>query len=105
MDGFKTLISQPSIQSILNQAMPEHRERVFTPLYTLYMFNRQIMRSNQSCRGTLIEVLPEHFMKTGSVFSTHTGAYCKARQRLPETFISGLARESGAYLRDNQFSV
>ena len=63
MDGFKTLISQPSIKSILNQAMPEHRERVFTPLYTLYMFNRQIMRSNKSCRGTLIEVLPEHFIE------------------------------------------
>ncbi len=98
MDGFKSLINQPSIQSILKQEIPEHRERIFTPLNTLYVFNRQIMNVKQSCRGALIEILPEHLIKTGHAFSTHTGAYCKARQRLPEPLISKVAQASGEYL-------
>lgn len=97
-DGFKNLISEPGIQSIINQGMPEHRERVFTPLYTLHIFNRQVMSLDRSCRGALIESLPEYLIKTGSSFSTNTGGYCKARQRLPEKFISNLAQRSGEYL-------
>ncbi len=98
-DGFNLLMNQSCIKSILEQSMPDHRERIFTPTFTLHVFNRQVMGLNKSCRGALMEVLPEYLVRTSSIFSTNTGAYCKARQRLPESFISDMAKASGAYLQ------
>jgi hypothetical protein len=99
VDGFSTLMNPPGIQSILEKSMPKHRERIFTPMFTLHIFNRQVMGLNKSCRGALMESLPEFWTHTGTTFSTNTGAYCKARQRLPESFISALAKSSGKYLQ------
>lgn len=98
-DGFNLLMNQSCIKSIIEQSMPDHRERIFTPTFTLHVFNRQVMGLNKSCRGALMEVLPEYLVRTNSSFSTNTGAYCKARQRLPESFISDMAKASGEYLQ------
>lgn len=99
-DGFNLLMNQSCIKSILEQSMPDHRERIFTPTFTLHVFNRQVMGLNKSCRGALMEVLPEYLIRTRSSFSTNTGAYCKARQRLPESFISDMTKASGEYLQN-----
>jgi hypothetical protein len=98
-DGFKALMNHSCVKTILEQSMPDHRERIFTPTFTLNIFNKQIMGANKSCRGALIESLPEFMIRTGVAFSTNTGAYCKARRRLPESLISDLAKSSGEYLQ------
>jgi hypothetical protein len=99
-DGFSLLMNQSCIKSIIEQSMPDHRERIFTPTFTLHVFNKQVMGFNKSCRGALMEVLPEYLIRTRSSFSTNTGAYCKARQRLPESFISDMTKASGEYLQN-----
>ncbi len=99
-NGFNPLMDQSCIKSVLERSMPDHRERIFTPTFTLHVFNRQVMGLNKSCRGALMEVLPEYLIRTRSSFSTHTGAYCKARQRLPESFISDRVKSSGEYLQN-----
>jgi Transposase DDE domain len=98
-DGFKALMNHSCVKSILEQSMPDHRERIFTPTFTLHVFNNQVMSANKSCRGALIESLPEFVIRTGTAFSTNTGAYCKARRRLPESLITDLAKSSGEYLQ------
>lgn len=100
-EGFHQLINQLEIQSVLEQALPVYRERVFTPTFTLYLFSQQVMGLDKSCRGVLMQGLAESQIKRNRIFSTNTAAYCKARYRLPEALIAGLARASGKYLHES----
>lgn len=100
-DGFTQLINQVKIKSVLEHTMPEYRERIFTPTFTLYLFNKQVLGLDKSCRGTLMQALPESIVGRNIQFSTNTAAYCKARQRLPENFIANLTKASGKYLHES----
>src|SRR5262249_42582282 len=64
------------------------------PLATLWVFLGRVLRAAPSCRAAVA-----HRLAQGQgPCSAQTGAYCQARQRLPESFFAEVARQTGQAL-------
>jgi hypothetical protein len=71
--------------------LPEHRERKFPPTETLSMFVAQALSADRSCQRAVDEAAIKRLAAGLAPCSTHTGAYCRARTRLPMEMVSTLA--------------
>jgi hypothetical protein len=69
-------------------------DRIFTPLVTLATFLSQILSDDHSCRGAVARLKAWRAAQGLPPCSLATGGYCKARQRLPETLLPRLVRQS-----------
>lgn len=92
---FFNLLNAPALVSTLEAALPGHRERLFPPTETLSMFMAQAMKPDRSCQGIVDEIGVKRLLRGLTPCSTKTGAYCKARQRLPLEMVSKLATYTG----------
>jgi hypothetical protein len=73
-------------------------DRIFSPLVTLWVFLGQVLNPDHSCRAAVAR-LNAHRAACGlRPCSPRTGAYCRARQRLPERFFAAAARAVGRAL-------
>ena len=82
----------------LESLMPEYRERIYTPTDTLSMFLSQALNADRSCQHAVNEWFVSRQAAGLGAVSIHTGAYCRARQRLPTQMVMELARHSGTEL-------
>lgn len=74
------------------------RNRLFTPLVTLKAFIFQSLSTDGSCRQAVSHVLSERLLEGEVANSIHTGAYCKARDRLPLVPLQQAVEASGTAL-------
>jgi len=79
----------------LEKRLPEHRERLFPPTETLAMFVTQALSVDRSCQHVVNQAAVQRLVSGLPICSTHTGGYCRARQRLPLEMVSGLTRYLG----------
>src|ERR1700687_1916186 len=70
-------------------------DRIFTPLVTLWVFLGQVLNADQSCRAAVARLIAHRLAKGQRPCSAETGAYCQARQRLPESFFADVACSVG----------
>src|SRR3954454_10395104 len=75
-------------------------ERVFSPLVTLWVFLGQVLSPDHSCRAAVARLIAHRVSRGQSPCSARTGAYCQARQRLPESFFADVACSVGRRLDD-----
>lgn len=66
-------------------------DRVFSPLITLWVFLGQVLSPDHSCRAAVARLIAYRVGHGQAPCSARTGAYCRARQRLPERFFSAAA--------------
>jgi hypothetical protein len=92
---FFNLLTGPELLERVEQEAPPHRERLYTPMNTLSLFMAQALSPDPSCQHTVNRHAVERVANGLAPCSTHTGAYCKARLRLPEEMVSTLVRETG----------
>src|SRR5262249_26608508 len=76
-------------------------DRIFSPLVTLGVFLGQVLSADHSCRAAVARLLAHRVARGQSPCSAETGAYCQARQRLPEAFFADVARQTGRTLEAN----
>jgi Transposase DDE domain len=76
------------------------RQRLFTPRVTLWTFLAQIFSADHSCSEAVRRLIATRAARGDAPPSEDTGAYCKARQRLPESFFADAARQTGEALQD-----
>jgi len=74
------------------------RERIFTPLVTLWTFLAQVLEADSSCRKAVTRVLSYLPQSAGLDASHDPSAYSKARKRLPHELVPRLARMVGEKL-------
>lgn len=88
--------------TLLPTLVQEHdiagRDRIYTPLVTLAMFLSQCQDDDQSLQQAVLRLLAQRRLDGLPACSTDTGAYCRARQRLPEKFLAALTRQTGKRL-------
>ena len=73
---------------------------VYTPAVTLWAFIGQVLAGNQSCVAAVARIIVLFIALRRPLCSAATGAYCKARAKLPETFLRRLTYQVGAELED-----
>jgi hypothetical protein len=73
----------------------EFRERTYTPLKTLFIFIKQVLNPDKSCKNAVAEVVAELLLGREKEISINTGPYCKARKRLPTVTVKELVKEVG----------
>jgi hypothetical protein len=76
-------------------------DRIYSPLVTLWVFLGQVLSADHSCRAAVARLIAHRISRGQSPCSAETGAYCQARKRLPEPFISDVARQTGRALDAN----
>jgi hypothetical protein len=76
------------------------RERVFTPLLTIWVFLGQVLDPDHSCRQAVLRLVGWLAAHGRAACSSNTGAYCQARARLPEGVLARLTRSSGRKLEN-----
>ena len=96
---FTKLLPQEQIEAALERHQVRYRERLYTPLRTIWTFLYQVLASDQSCRAAVARLLAFLCVGGEDPRSAKTDPYCKARQRLPEKLLADLAQQSGGQLQ------
>ncbi len=92
---FFNLLTSPELLGEVEALLPEHRERLFPPAETLSMFLAQALSADRSCQKAVNDAAVQRWSGGLPRCSTHTGGYCRARQRLPVGMVSTLTRHTG----------
>jgi len=97
---FFNLLTGPEFLDQVEALLPEHRERLFPPTETLSMFLAQALAADRSCQKAVDDAAIKRLMGGLPLTSTCTGAYCRARQRLPMEMVSTLACHTGRLMAE-----
>ena len=96
--AFFNLLTGPELLDQVESVLPPHRERRFPPTETLSMFLAQALSADRSCQKAVDEAAIKRLAAGLAPGSTHTGAYCRARIRLPMEMVHTLARYVGQWV-------
>ena len=86
---------------MVEDQLPEYRERHYPPTLTLSMFLGQVMSADGSCQNAVSEHNVSGVGNGLPALSLETGGYCTARKRLPQGLVQTLVRETGRCLDAN----
>lgn len=95
---FYNVLTGPELFETTEVHLPEHRERLYPPTVTLSMFLMQALNEDGSCQKAVNGWAARRTAEGLSPRSIDTGAYCKARQRLPTEMVMALTRKTGHVL-------
>ena len=98
---FFNLLTGPQFLDQVETLLPEHRERLFPPTEILSMFLAQAMSQDRSCQSIVDDAAIKRLIGGLPHCSTHTGAYCRARKRLPLEMVSTLTRHTGRMITEH----
>lgn len=92
---FAELLPRGLAEQIIRDENVAFRDRLFAPLVTLWVFLSQVLDADHSCRQAVARFLAWRTTQGLPPCSTDTGAYCRARGRLPEAVLARLTRATG----------
>ncbi len=98
---FFNILTGPEFLDQVDSLLPEHRERLFPPTETLSMFLAQAMSADRSCQSVVDDAAIKRLMGGLPNCSTYTGAYCRARQRIPLEMVSTLTCHTGRLIAED----
>jgi len=88
------ILNSEPCQRIISECR-EFRDRVYTPIKTLFTFIKQVLNPDKSCKKAVAGVIVDQLCMNKKEVSSNTGPYCKARNRLPEPAVHELVQEIG----------
>ncbi len=97
---FQKLLPAATIEEALNEEGIKYRNRLFSPIVTLWAFLSQVIDADKTCHNAVSRVI---FWLAGigeEVPSEDNSAYCQARLRLPENFLKKLFGKVGQNLEE-----
>jgi len=84
---YRDLLDDEIVRSALEEENLKFRVRTYTPLVTLWTFLTQVLDPDHSCRKAVSSLTAFLVSEGQSAISPDTSNYCKARKRLPLSFI------------------
>jgi hypothetical protein len=97
---FGSVISEEEVNDQCGLLGYTWRERIFSPLVTLWTFLGQVLNADSSCRDAVARVLSYLWVTKGLEASEDPSAYSDARHRLPEGLLSELTRTVAGKLEE-----
>ena len=95
---FSNVLSETVLRQALESLDFAWKDRVYTPLITLWVFLSQVISADHSCRAAVARLIAHRVANGESACSPRTGAYCQARKRLPESFFATVTKLVGRNL-------
>jgi putative transposase len=92
---FASLLPEHHIRRAFGKAMGLWQGWIYTPAITTWVFLAQCLSPDHSCRDAVAQLIAWLLSGGQRPCSADTGAYCTARDRLPEEACSQLARDTG----------
>jgi hypothetical protein len=94
------LLAAGHLARVVAEETGKTRDRIFTPMVTTAAFLGQVLSDDHSCQAAVDRLIAWRAARGLPPCSADTGGYCKARQRLPETLLPRLVRETADRLGD-----
>jgi hypothetical protein len=95
---FAESLSEASILDALNEYGVQFRDRLFSPVTTIWGFLSQVLSEDHSCRDTVSRIIAHRASAGLQVCSPNTASYCNARARLPTAVLRSLAKRTAQQL-------
>jgi Transposase DDE domain len=92
---YHDLIDRQIVEAALKEENVRFRVRIYTPVITLWTFMTQVLDPDHSCRKAVRSLMAFLVSEGQPAISADTSNYCKARRRLPLSFIVRLVRKLG----------
>jgi len=92
---FAALLSQDRIHKAFGTARAAWQGWIYTPAVTVWVFLSQCLSPDHSCRDAVARLVAWRVAEGLRPCSAQTGAYCTARNDLPEEALHELVRDSG----------
>ena len=96
---FADSLSERSIHDALNHHGVQFRDRLFSPVTTIWGFLSQVLSDDHSCRETVSRIIAHRAASGRTPCSPNTASYCNARVRLPTGVLRTLARHTAQQLQ------
>ncbi len=93
--SYFNLLTSDALFEEVELLLPDHRERRYPPTETLSMFLAQAMSADRSCQNIVNQAAVDRALGGLPRVSVRTGAYCRARKRLPTQMVSTLTAKLG----------
>jgi hypothetical protein len=98
---FVDILTEASIRDLLNEHGVQYRDRVFSPVTTIWGFLSQVLSEDHSCRDAVSRIIAHRAANGLAVCSPNTTSYCNARSRVPMSVLSVLAKRTAEELQTN----
>ncbi len=96
---FADILTEASIRDVLNEHGVQFRDRVFSPVTTIWGFLGQVLSEDHSCRDAVSRIIAHRAANGITVCSPNTASYCNARSRIRTSVLSTLARRTAEELQ------
>ncbi len=95
---FADVLTEASIRDVLQEYGVQYRDRVFSPVTTIWGFLSQVLSEDHSCRDAVSRMIAHRAANGIAVCSPNTASYCNARSRIHTSVLSTLARRTAEEL-------
>jgi Transposase DDE domain len=96
---FADVLTEPRIREVLDEHGVAYRDRVFTPITTIWGFLSQVLNDDHSCRDAVSRIIAHRAASGLKVCSPNPASYCDARARIPTAVLRTLARRTARELQ------
>ncbi len=97
---FHDLLDPATVNQVLDKNQVSFRDRIFSPLVTLWTFLSQVLSLDHSCREAVARLIAFRVSNGQEPCGPETGSYCKARQRLLLKVITDLVQGTAQRLQE-----
>src|SRR3954451_9381487 len=96
---FSDVLTEARIQDALGEHGVRYRDRVFSPVTTIWGFLSQVLSEDHSCRDAVSRIIAHRVASGLEACSPNTASYCNARARLPTAVLRSLAKSTAGQLQ------
>jgi len=96
---FADILTEANIRDVLSEHGVKFRDRVFSPVTTIWGFLSQVLSEDHSCRDTVSRIIAHRASNGETVCSPNTASYCNARSRILTDVLRTLATRTAEELR------
>src|SRR5438034_2664853 len=97
---FADVLTEANILDVLNDHCIKYRDRVFSPVTTIWGFLSQVLSDDHSCRDAVSHILAHRVACGLKPCSPNPASYCNARSRLPTAVLRDLAKSTAQQLQE-----